>query len=199
MCSTDSNTARRDKADGSAPEPTDGPTRGRRGCVHVYTGKGKGKTTAALGLALRAAGADMQVFIAQFAKGMHYSELDSLARLSDVITLKQYGQGTFITGQATEEDIRAASAGLAETKAMLQSGQYQLVILDEANIATYFKLFSVDDLLAVIEARPENVELVITGRNADARITERADLVTEMRQVKHYYEQGVAARKGIED
>ena len=199
MCSTDKKTTNSDQADESTVESTGDSTGSRRGCVHVYTGDGKGKTTAALGLALRAGGAGMRVFIAQFAKGRHYSELESLARLSDVVTVRQYGQATFITGAATAEDIRAAREGLSEAREMMLSGRYEVVILDEANIATYFELFSVDDLLGVIEAKPENVELVITGRNADAKIIERGDLVTEMRQVKHYYEQGVPARRGIED
>jgi len=164
----------------------------------VYTGDGKGKTTAAFGLALRAVGAGMKVFIAQFVKGMRYSELDAVQLLSDQITLKQYGRGCFIHNEPTEEDIQAARNGLREASERMTSGDFDLVILDEANIATRYALFSVDELLATIDARPDNVELVITGRNADPRVIERADLVTEMREVKHYFTNGVAAREGIE-
>ena len=170
----------------------------RRGYVQVYTGNGKGKTTAAFGLALRAAGAGLPVFIAQFAKAMEYSEIIALKRFSDLITLRQYGRGCFIRGKPAEEDIRAAKFGLKESGEALQSGKYKVVILDEANIATFFELFAVEDLLALIDGKPGEVELLITGRNADARILDRADLVTEMREVKHYYANGVQARKGIE-
>ena len=169
-----------------------------RGYVQVYTGDGKGKTTAALGLALRCAGAGERVFIAQFVKGMHYSELDALERFEDLITVRQYGRDCFITAEPTQEDIDLARAGLAEARAEMLSGRYRLVILDEANIATHFKLFAVEELLAFIDDRPADVELVITGRRADERVIERADLVTEMRCVKHYYDEGVQARRGIE-
>ncbi len=169
-----------------------------RGYVQVYTGDGKGKTTAALGLALRAAGAGARVFIAQFAKGGRSSELEALARLSDLITIEQYGRDGFIRGEPSEEDISAAHEGLAQVKRIVASGEYPLVILDEANIAVYLGLFSVEDLIEVIESRPEHVELVITGRRADQRVIDAADLVTEMREVKHYFAQGVPARRGIE-
>lgn len=168
------------------------------GYIHVYTGTGKGKTTAAFGLALRAAGAGLKVFIGQFLKGIPYSENTSLERFSDSITLRQYGRGCFITGQPDAEDIEAAQEGLKEVKRIVASGEYRLVILDEANVATHLGLFSVGDLLDVIEAKPEDVELVITGRDAHPRVIERADLVTDMRDVKHYYNKGVRARRGIE-
>ncbi len=169
-----------------------------QGCVQVYTGDGKGKTTAALGLALRAAGAGLKVYLAQFVKGMHYSELDALARLDDSITVKQYGRDCFIYKTPQEQDILAARRGLEETCRIVASGAYDVVILDEANIATHYNLFSVEDLLACIDARPPHVEVIITGRRADARIIERADLVTEMKEIKHYYAKGVPARDGIE-
>ena len=170
----------------------------RNGYVQVYTGDGKGKTTAAFGLALRAAGAGLPVFIGQFVKGMKYSEIKAFERFSDLITVKQYGRGCFIYNEPKKEDIRVAEDGLEEIRKILISGTYKVVILDEASIATYFKLFSVDDLLQLIDSKPDDVELVITGRNADPRIVERADLVTEMREVKHYYTEGVEAREGIE-
>ncbi len=169
-----------------------------RGYVQVYTGDGKGKTTAALGLALRAAGAGFKVYIAQFVKGMKYSELDAISKLQDWITLKQYGRDCFIYKDPEDEDIEAAREGLRETKQMMCSGEYQLIILDEANIATYYNLFSVDDLLDFIREKPAGVELVITGRKADPKIIAVADLVTEMKEIKHYYQNGVEAREGIE-
>ncbi len=169
-----------------------------KGYVHVYTGNGKGKTTAALGLALRAAGAGMRVYIAQFVKGMHYSELDSLKRYADSITLKQYGRDCFIEKEPQEEDVRAARRGLEEVRGVLASGDYQMVILDEANIATRYNLVSPEELLDLIRSKPASTELVITGRNADPRVIAVADLVTEMREIKHYYDDGVQARAGIE-
>jgi len=169
-----------------------------QGCVQVYTGDGKGKTTAALGLALRAAGAGMKVFLAQFVKGMHYSELDALDRFKDSITVRQYGRDCFIYEQPDTEDIQAARRGLEETHRVMSSGAYDMIILDEANIATYYNLFSVEELLEFIDSRPLGVEVVITGRRADERIIQRADLVTEMREIKHYFTKGVQARAGIE-
>lgn len=169
-----------------------------KGFVHVYTGDGKGKTTAALGLALRAAGAGLRVFIAQFAKGRDYSELHSIRQLVPNITLRQYGTDRFIIGAPSEEDVESALAGFAEARQAVCGGQFSVVILDEANIGTYYDLFSVEDLLELIDQKPAHVELVLTGRYADRRIIERADLVTEMREVKHYHRQGVAARVGIE-
>ena len=169
-----------------------------KGYVQVYTGNGKGKTTAALGLALRAAGAGLKVYIAQFVKGMEYSEHASLGGLAQSITVKQYGRGCFVHETPAKEDIRAAQEGLKEVKEIMCSGKYQMVILDEANIATRFDLFSVEDLLDLIRARPEEVELVITGRGADPRVIKEADLVTEMKEIKHYYQRGIEARDGIE-
>ena len=170
----------------------------QQGYIQVYTGDGKGKTTAALGLALRAAGAGVRVFIAQFVKGRPTAELVSLTRFSDLITIKQYGRGRFIVDEPDPEDIEAARQGLQETQQAIASGEYPLVILDEANVAVDLGLFSVEALLATVEAKPKHVEIVITGRNAHKRIIERADLVTEMRQVKHYHSKGVEARTGIE-
>ncbi len=164
----------------------------------MYTGDGKGKTTAALGLAMRAAGAGFRVYIAQFVKGMEYAELRTLSKLSDSITIKQYGRDCFIRGKPQEEDIRAAQEGIKEVKEIMCSGQYQVIILDEANIATHYELFTVDDLLDFIRSKPEDVELVITGRKADPRIIDVADLVTEMKEIKHYYNVGVQGRDGIE-
>jgi cob(I)alamin adenosyltransferase len=170
----------------------------KTGYVHVYTGDGKGKTTAALGLALRAAGAGMKVFIAQFIKGRHYSEIDALGRFPDLVSIEQYGRGCFIFRKPTEEDIAAARKGLAEAREVLIGGRHRVVVLDEACCAVGCGLFSADDLLAVVDEKPEHVELIVTGRGAPPALVERADLVTEMRQVKHYYTEGVVARTGIE-
>ncbi len=169
-----------------------------RGYVQIYTGDGKGKSTAAIGLALRAAGAGLHVFIAQFVKSGRYSEVEALERFSDLIVCRQYGRGCWLRGKPSGEDVKAAREALVEIREIIQSGDYEVVILDEANIATWFELFSVEELLDLIDVKPERVELVFTGRRADPRLIERADLVTEMREVKHYYQQGVLARKGIE-
>jgi len=169
-----------------------------KGYVQVYTGDGKGKTTAALGLALRAAGAGLKVLIAQFVKGMKYGEHVSLAKLSDAIAVRQYGRGCFIKTDPEEADVKAAQEGLKEVKRLMSSGRYQVIILDEANIATYLGLFSVEDLLDVIRAKPEEVELVITGRRAASEVIAEADLVTDMKEVKHYFQKGILARDGIE-
>ncbi len=169
-----------------------------KGYVQVYTGDGKGKTTAAIGLAIRAAGAGFKVFFAQFLKSGEYSEHKALERFSDLIEVRQYGRGCFIKGTPEKEDIEAAKRGLLEIREVVNSGKYRLVILDEANIAVYYGLIEVDDLLDIIRNRPDHVEIVITGRKADPRIIEEADLVTEMKEIKHYYKKGVLAREGIE-
>jgi cob(I)alamin adenosyltransferase len=165
---------------------------------HVYTGDGKGKTTAALGLALRAAGAGWNVFIGQFAKGQPTSELDALRRFDDRITIRQFGREELIGQRAEDVDRVSAESGLAECATALSSGRYRLVILDEANVAATMRLVSLQKLLDLIDSRPEGVELVLTGRWAPSEILDRADLVTEMREIKHYYHRGVPARKGIE-
>lgn len=169
-----------------------------KGYVQVYTGDGKGKTTAALGLAVRAAGAGLRVLFAQFVKGMEYSEIKALERFQDLITVRQFGRGCFIFAEPGAEDCAAARSGLDEVRVALSAGAFDVVILDEANIATSVGLFTVRELLEVVASKPDNVELVITGRDADPRLIAAADLVTEMREVKHYYRQGVQARVGIE-
>jgi len=170
----------------------------KKGYVQVYTGNGKGKTTAAFGLALRAAGNDMKVFIGQFVKGMKYSEIKALDKLSEHITVKQYGRGCFINREPDGKDIKAAVSGFEELKRIVVSRNYDLVILDEINIALHLRLISIEDVLELIDLKPDEMELVITGRKADKRLIEKADLVTEMLEVKHYYKTGVTSRKGIE-
>jgi len=170
----------------------------KKGYVQVYTGDGKGKTTAAIGMAVRAVGAGLKVFMGQFVKGMHYSELQSLKRFSPRVMVKQYGREKFVHGKPTEEDHAAARSGYDEIREIIKSGTYDLVILDEASVAVHFKLLSVEDLLTLVNEKPESVELVFTGRKADQQLIEKADLVTEMKEIKHYYGEGVVAREGIE-
>ena len=169
-----------------------------KGYVQVYTGDGKGKTTAALGLALRAVGAGLNVFIGQFAKGMEYSEIKAIRERLPEITIRQYGRDCFIVNKPTDDDIAIARRGLTEVRDVIQSGKYDVIILDEANIAVHFGLFSIDDLLKIIALKPTNLELIITGRKAHPDLVKAADLVTEMLEIKHYYQQGVQARQGIE-
>jgi len=168
------------------------------GKVHVYTGDGKGKTTAALGLSIRAAGAGLRVFIAQFIKSDEYSEIKALKRFSDLITVEQFGLGGFIGGNPSSGDIEAAQKGVARIREIISSETYDVVVLDEANIAVKYKLISEQDLLDIIDAKSKNIELVITGRDATPKIMDKADLVTQMKAVKHYFQNGVEARVGIE-
>jgi cob(I)alamin adenosyltransferase len=169
-----------------------------RGYIQVYTGNGKGKTTAALGLAIRAAGAGLKVYIAQFVKYGEYSEVKGLKRLSDRITIEQFGCGRFIKGQPSIEDLQAARQGLEAVKSVLASGEHAVVILDEANIAVSLGLFSEEALAEMLASKPEEIEIIITGRAATPKIMELADLVTEMKEIKHYFQNGVQARLGIE-
>jgi cob(I)alamin adenosyltransferase len=169
-----------------------------RGFVQIYTGNGKGKTTAAIGLAIRAAGAGLKVFIAQFLKQGDYSEIKTLDKFSDLISVEQYGLGRFIKGEPPQDEIDAAQAGLERIERALLSGRYDLIIIEEGNVATACGLFDAQRLLDLIAAKPEGMELVITGREAALAVMEMADLVTEMVEIKHYYQKGVMARKGIE-
>jgi cob(I)alamin adenosyltransferase len=183
------------------------------GLIHVYTGDGKGKTTAALGLALRAAGCGLCAYVCQFLKGQEYGELEAVRWLAagapggdrrPPITIERFGRPTFVhlsadgTSSATEEDVRLARAGLDAARRAMSGGQYELVVLDEINVALYFRLLTVQEVLEVIDAKPEGVELVLTGRRVPDEILARADYVTEMREVRHPYQQGIKARKGIE-
>ncbi len=172
--------------------------KGEKGYVQVYTGDGKGKTTAAIGLAIRAAGAGLKVYIAQFVKMGEYSELKALKRFTDKITLEQYGFGCFIKRRPSKKDLQIARKGLKMVKNVIVSGKFDVVILEEVNIAVKYGIISVHELSDIIITKPEDLELVITGRYASPRIVELADLVTEMKAVKHYYQKGVKARVGIE-
>jgi len=168
-----------------------------KGYIHLYTGNGKGKTTAALGLALRAAGAGLQVFIAQFVKGMHYSELESLGRIPE-INIRQYGLDCFIVNEPTEKDIQAACKGLEEVTDIIRHHRAGVVILDEVCIALHYQLFGLEEIISLLKTKPEDMEIVMTGRYAPVELYEYADLITEMKEVKHYYNKGIDARKGIE-
>ena len=169
-----------------------------KGFVHVYTGNGKGKTTTAFGMALRAEGAGLKVFIGQFVKGKTYNENVAITRNLKNITVKQYGLDCFIIKTPTTNDIKAARKGLEEMKKIILDGKYDVVVMDEVTIALHYKLFEVDELIGLIRKKPGHVELVLTGRYAPTEIIEVADLVTEMKEVKHYYQQGIEARNGIE-
>ncbi|MBD3421643.1 MAG: cob(I)yrinic acid a,c-diamide adenosyltransferase [Chitinivibrionales bacterium] len=169
-----------------------------KGYFHIYTGDGKGKTTAALGLALRAAGAGLRVLFAQFVKGQRYSEIAALERFDDLITVRQFGRDCFIRNRPEKQDVDEAARGLQSVGEQVQTGRYDVVILDEACIALYYHLFSVEELLRVIDARPDTCELVVTGRYAPEQLVDAADLVTEMKEIRHYYAKGVPARDGIE-
>src|SRR5512135_1474297 len=170
------------------------------GYVQVYTGNGKGKTTAALGLAFRAAGRGLRTYIAQFLKAQPSGETEAARKLGPFITIEQFGRKGFITVQdgPDDEDISRAMTGLAKAREALTSGAYRIVVLDEINTAVHFKILPEPDVLALIDARPAAVELVLTGRYAPASFLDRADLVTEMKAIKHYFDKGVKAREGIE-
>lgn len=169
-----------------------------KGYVQVYTGDGKGKTTAALGLALRASGCGLRSYIGQFMKGQKYSELDALGN-NPAISIEQYGDVRCIhREEVTPQHIEQGYNGLARALGVMLSGEYDIIVLDEANVAIWFGILDVEDVLGFLDQRPENVEVIITGRRAPQELIDRADLVTEMREIKHYYVQGVDARLGIE-
>jgi cob(I)alamin adenosyltransferase len=170
----------------------------KKGYIHVYTGNGKGKTTAAIGLAIRAAGAGIKVFFAQFAKGKVCSEHIALTRLKDLITIKQYGMESFITRAPQKCDIEYARKGLAQAALAMRGAKYGVVILDEACYALSSGMISFQELKNALDEKSPGVEVIITGRNAPASLIKIADLVTEMKIKKHYYDKGVKARKGIE-
>ena len=167
------------------------------GLVQVYTGSGKGKTTAALGLALRAAGWGYRTFIGQFMKGQKCGELQGASLLSQYITIEQFGRPDFVH-DPTAEDIALADRGLRRILEVMASGEYQIVVMDEICVAIGFRLVTTEDVLGVIERRHPGVELILTGRGAPRKILDRADLVTEAVEVKHPHQRGVAARRGIE-
>lgn len=175
-------------------------TRLNKGYVQVYTGNGKGKTTAALGQALRAAGSGLRTFIVMFMKDFRYSEVESLQQLKEWIRLEQYGNDDFVfrKQQPNGKDLKNAKLAIRRVRATMLSGIYDLVIMDEVCVAIHFSLLETKDVLSLLEEKPETVELILTGRYCPLEIIAKADMVTEMQEIKHYYQEGVAARKGIE-
>lgn len=173
----------------------------RKGLILINTGAGKGKTTAALGLALRAVGNGMRVLMLQFLKGSwHYGELDSSQAFGDNFVLKQMGRGFVKVGGAETdpEDVRLVEEAWKEAKSAILSGDWDLVILDEINYAISYHMLAPERVAEVLSRRPEMVHVVLTGRNAHPLLVELADTVTEMREVKHAYQKGILAQRGIE-
>ncbi len=169
-----------------------------KGYVQVYTGNGKGKTTAALGLVLRTICAGNKAFMGQFMKGQDYSELKAVDFLPG-LKMEQFGGVEFLHGEPTAKDIADAEKGLLRMKEVVASGEYDVIVFDEINTALFFKLLKVEEVIDVINLKRETTELILTGRNAPKEIIDRADLVTEMKEIKHYYTDGVNARVGIEN
>ena len=167
--------------------------------MQVYTGNGKGKTTAAFGLALRAIGRGLKVYVIQFIKGgFDYGELYIADKLPN-LKLKAFGRGKFVTEKPAEkEDVKLAEEALALAEKVVKSGEYDIVILDEVNVALDLKLIKTEKVVELVKSKPRHVELVLTGRYAPAEIVEIADLVTEMKEIKHPFNKGQQARKGIE-
>jgi cob(I)alamin adenosyltransferase len=170
-----------------------------KGLIQVYTGNGKGKTSAAFGLALRAAGRGLKVYIIQFIKGgFDYGELYVVEKIPNV-TLKAFGRGKFITEKPPKkEDIKLAEQALQLAKEVVRSGEYNIVVLDEINVALDLELIGLEEVLELIKSKPTHVELVLTGRNASDKIIEAANLVSEVREIKHPFKEGYKSRKGIE-
>ena len=172
----------------------------KQGFIQIYTGNGKGKSTAAIGQAVRAAGFGLRTYISQFMKEYPYNELISLKHLSEWITVEQFGGDAFVYKKEfpSDEELAKAKKGLQTAKEKMLSGEYDLIILDEAIIAVYFKLIQVEELVEIIKQKPQRVELVLTGRYCPQELIDLADLVTEMKEVKHYYQKGITSRRGIE-
>ena len=165
--------------------------------IQVYTGNGKGKTTAALGLALRAAGAGLKVYICQFLKGKEYCELIALKKFKN-IKIEQFGTNCFIRKSPAKKDIELARRALKAISKVIKEKKYGVVILDEINVALSLNLLKLKDVINLVRKAPAKMELILTGRNAPAKILKLADLVSEIKEVKHYFKKGVNARKGIE-
>jgi cob(I)alamin adenosyltransferase len=176
-------------------------TDSRRGLILINTGPGKGKTTAALGTALRAVGCGMRVLVLQFIKGSwHYGELDAAETLGPNLVLKQMGRGFVKIGGAEPdpEDVRMVEAAWAEAREAIYSGEWDMVVLDEINYAISYKMLDATVVAEALKGRPEMVHVILTGRNAHPLLVELADTVTEMREVKHAYQKGILAQRGIE-
>ncbi len=172
-----------------------------KGYIHIYTGNGKGKTSAALGLAFRASGSGLRSIIIQFMKGLPTGELEAASKQGGLITIERYGSRRFCRPDdgSFEEHRKLTLEGYGRARQVIEEGPFDIIILDEIITAARFGLLSDDDVLALCDARHEETELVLTGRSASDALIRRADLVTEMKEIKHYYQAGVAPRKGIED
>lgn len=169
------------------------------GLVQVYTGDGKGKTTASIGLAVRAVGKGMKVLMVQFLKGRPYGEIETSKLFSDKFRIVQAGLDSFVKrGEPSAEDLRLAQRGLGIAREAIMSGEYDIVILDEVNVAVHLGVLEVEEVLPLIDGRPEGVEIVLTGRYAPEEFCERADVLTEMKKVRHCFDRGVGMREGIE-
>ena len=171
-----------------------------KGFIQIYTGNGKGKTTAAIGQAVRAAGYGLKTYIAQFMKEYPYNELNILKLLNDWITIEQFCGDDFVYKKQPPDtdEIEKAKKGLVSAKERMLSGDYDIIILDEVCVSIYFKLIHLKDVLPLIENKPESVELILTGRYCPTELIKKADLVTEMKEIKHYYEREITSRPGIE-
>jgi cob(I)alamin adenosyltransferase len=172
----------------------------KKGLIQVYTGDGKGKTTAALGLCFRAAGHGYKSFVIQFMKGqIVYGELNSAKMMNGLITIEQMGRPDFVSKENPERiDIEMAQEALRLAEKVIKSNEYDIVVLDELNVAADFKLIDVEEVLRILREKPEGVEVVLTGRYAPREFIDIADLVSEIKEIKHYYTKGVEARDGIE-
>jgi cob(I)alamin adenosyltransferase len=170
----------------------------KKGFIHVYTGDGKGKTTASIGLGIRAVGAGLKVLMIQFMKGRRYSELDALSKVTN-FTVVQFGRDEFVSKEKPEKvDVDLAQKGLAYAKEMIQKNTYDLIILDEINVALDYHLITLQDVISLLNDKPEALELVLTGRYASPDIMKYADVVSEILEIKHPYQKGVPSRKGID-
>ena len=171
-----------------------------KGYIQVYTGNGKGKTTAALGLAFRAMGYGLKTYIGQFMKGQVYGELKASRAVFPSIIIEQYGKRTLMHVEDVPEsdDVEMAKQGLLRARELMLSGSYDIVVFDEIITAHFFHLITMDEMIETINIKPPNVELIFTGRYAPPQLITMADLVTEMKEVKHYYQRGVKARNGID-
>jgi cob(I)alamin adenosyltransferase len=171
-----------------------------KGYIQVYTGNGKGKTTAALGQAMRAAGSGLKTFIVMFMKDFLYGEIKSIKHFSDCIRIEQCGNDTFVLRkkEPDDKDKTAAQQALKQAQKAMLSAKYDIVIMDEVCVAIHFGLLRNEDVVSILVEKPPKVELILTGRYCPAAIIEKADLVTDMLEIKHYYQKGVAARRGIE-
>ncbi len=180
-------------------EDSSSPASLSRGLVQVFTGEGKGKTSAALGIVLRALGHGLRVYIVYFMKGDYpYGERGILSKLPNVKFDSFGGRGFLDPANITPDDKEQAGKALAAAREAMLSGNYDLVVLDEVNVATAFELIELDEVLELINDKPQNVELILTGRRADTEIIKLADVVTEMLKIKHPYDKGIKARKGID-